>query len=63
MAKNLTDIEIANNVRSKLNELTKEVDELYELHQDWKPKKDWHETINKVRTKQYLLQEILGEDE
>ena len=63
MAKKLSDTEIANNVRSKLTELTKEVDELYELHQDWNPKKDWHENINKVRTKQYLLQEILGEDE
>ena len=34
MAKKLSDTEIANNVRSKLTELTKEVDELYELHQD-----------------------------
>lgn len=63
MAKNITDKQIADNVRRKFMEVNKEIDEVYELHSDWNPKKDWHDTLNRLRTKQYLIQEILGEDE
>lgn len=59
----LTDKQIVENAKQKLAEIQKEIDEVYELHEDWTPKKDWHNTLSKLRTKQYLIQEILGQDE
>lgn len=63
MANFLTDKQIADNARKQLSEVKKEIEEVYELHYEWKPKKDWHNALNKLKTKQYLIQEILGEDE
>ena len=51
---------IVERLRKKLLEINIQIEEVYELQSDWKPKEDWHSAINKLRTKQYLLEDILN---
>lgn len=62
MIAELSNEQVVQNLKNKLSELNGEIEEVYELEPGWKPKKDWHNTLNKLRTKQYLLKEILGEE-
>lgn len=60
---NLTDKQIVKNLQDKLAEIKTERDELDELREDYKDQTEWHRFMYKLQIKQYLLEEILGEDE
>ena len=54
------DREICLRVESKLVEIMQEMAEMDELRDDYKDQSEWHRFMNKLRIKQYLLEEILG---
>jgi hypothetical protein len=57
----LTDKEIAERVKAKYLEVKSEREEWNDLHDDReKEEEEYKKTERKLRTKQYLLEEILG---
>ena len=54
------DNKICLRVESKLVEIMQEMAEMDELRDDYKDQSEWHRFMNKLRIKQYLLEEILG---
>lgn len=59
----MTNDQIATNVKDKLNSILKEIDEVFELEETWDSKEDWIGLLNKLRSKKYLLEELLGINE
>ena len=59
----ITDKQLAKNARQKHAELLSDIEQMYELYEDWPDKNEWHKRLTSLREKQYLLEDIIESEQ